>query len=346
MTDIERVKQMVRDGRITEAEAEQLIAVLDTAQAADEELREAGEEIGAEARAIEAATSRYGAGAGEDATQPDATAAQGNDMAPLPPVDANPPREPQAPEPPRSPELPVPPQAPAAPVGAGQAHRAAGSSGTNAGSAPAPEGTRWVSLEMLAGELDVRVDENLEEPGLESDGPGDVIIERADNGFVIRWDQAGGSFLDRMLGRLRSGNLSLRLPPGYGLDLAATAGDVDMEGVPYLRGHLTAGDLDAKGLKGFDFTSRAGDIDIEAELTSGAHRINVTAGNVSLRLAPNSGVTIKADASIGDISSRLPGLETRSRSLGESLEGVFGNGAARLDMSVTTGSIRLGVGRG
>ena len=52
MTDIERVKQMVRDGRITEAEAEQLIAVLDTAQAADEELREAGEEIGAEARAM------------------------------------------------------------------------------------------------------------------------------------------------------------------------------------------------------------------------------------------------------------------------------------------------------
>src|SRR5690554_3782116 len=202
------------------------------------------------------------------------------------------------------------------------------------------------SASRCSGELDVRVDENLEEPGLESDGPGDVIIERADNGFVIRWDQAGGSFLDRMLGRLRSGNLSLRLPPGYGLDLAATAGDVDMEGVPYLRGHLTAGDLDAKGLKGFDFTSRAGDIDIEAELTSGAHRINVTAGNVSLRLAPNSGVTIKADASIGDISSRLPGLETRSRSLGESLEGVFGNGAARLDMSVTTGSIKLGVGRG
>jgi len=203
-----------------------------------------------------------------------------------------------------------------------------------------------VSLQMLAGELDVVVDDGLEEPEIESDGPVDVIVERAGNDFKVRWDQPSGSFLDKMLGRLRSGNLSMRLPAGYGLDLAATAGDVDLVGVPYLRGHLTAGDLDATGLKGIDFTSRAGDIEIEAELTSGSHRINVTAGNVQVRLAPASGVAIKADASIGDISSKLPGLKTKGRSLGESLEGNYGNGAAQLEVSVTTGSIDLGERRG
>jgi len=199
---------------------------------------------------------------------------------------------------------------------------------------------------MLAGDLDVVVDDDLDAPAIESDGPVDVIIERADNGFRVRWDQPSGSFLDKMIGRLRSGNLSMRLPPGYGLDLAATAGDVDLVGVPYLRGHLTAGDLDASGLKGIDFTSRAGDIEIDAELTTGSHRINVTAGNVQVRLAPTSNVAIKADASIGDISTKLPGLNTTSRSLGESLEGNYGNGAARLEVSVTTGSIDLRARRG
>ena len=337
---------MVRDGRITEAEAEQLIAVLDSAKAADDELQEAGEEIGAEARAIEAATAQEGAAATPDARGLAHENTGGHDIAPLPPVEAQPAQVPAAPATPRSPELPFTPKAPPTPPQFGTTGRTDQAGGASQSTAAAPEGTRWVSLQMLAGELEVRVDESLEEPGVESDGPVDVIIERADNGFVIRWDQPGGSFLGKMIGRLRSGNLSVRLPPGYGLDLAATAGDVDLEGVPYLRGHLTAGDLDAKGLKGIDFTSRAGDIDIEAELTSGSHRINVTAGNVNLRLAPTSGVAITADASIGDISSKLPDLKTTSRSLGESLVGVFGNGSASLDMSVTTGSIRLGVSRG
>lgn len=314
---------MVRDGRITEAEGEQLIAVLDAAKEADAELQAADAEIGSEARAIEAANT-----AADTAANPAANSAGKLPepvQAPLPPLDAPAPATPAAPAPPHAAPKPPAPEAP---------------------SASAPQGTRWVSLQMLAGDLDVVVDDDLEEPAVESDGPVDVIIERTNYGFKVSWDQPSGSFLDKVIGKLRSGNLSLRMPPGWGLDLAATAGDVDMVGVPYLRGHLTAGDLDATGLKGIDFTSRAGDIELEAELTSGTHRVNVTAGNVDLRIAPGSSVAIRADASIGDVSNKLLDTKTVSRSLGESLEGTYGGGAARLDVSVTTGSIKLGVGRG
>lgn len=314
---------MVRDGRITEAEGEQLIAVLDAAKEADAELQAADAEIGSEARAIEAANT-----AADTAANPAANSAgklPEPAQAPLPPLDAPAPTAPAAPAPPHAASKPPAPEAP---------------------SASAPQGTRWVSLQMLAGDLDVVVDDGLEEPAVESDGPVDVIIERTNYGFKVSWDQPSGSFLDKVIGKLRSGNLSLRMPPGWGLDLAATAGDVDMVGVPYLRGHLTAGDLDATGLKGIDFTSRAGDIELEAELTSGTHRVNVTAGNVDLRIAPGSSVAIRADASIGDVSNKLLDTKTVSRSLGESLEGTYGGGAARLDVSVTTGSIKLGVGRG
>lgn len=51
MSDIDRIKQMVQDGRITQEEADRLIEVLSEAQAADEELQQAGAEIDAEAQA-------------------------------------------------------------------------------------------------------------------------------------------------------------------------------------------------------------------------------------------------------------------------------------------------------
>ena len=67
MSDIDRIKQMVQDGRITQEEADRLIEVLSEAQAADEELQQAGAEIDAEAQAALAAPEQA-------ANQPDATA--------------------------------------------------------------------------------------------------------------------------------------------------------------------------------------------------------------------------------------------------------------------------------
>lgn len=196
-------------------------------------------------------------------------------------------------------------------------------------------------IEALAGDLHVKTDDSLDSPTVKSDGPVTATVEPSGDGYRVSWDQPTGSFLDKMLGRLKTGNLHLRIPKGYGLELEATAGNVELHGVPYLRGHLTAGNVEARGLKGIDFTGRAGNFELELELTSGAHQLKVTAGNLELELAPTSDVRVRAEASIGDVSSRVPGLETGSRGLGQTLEGVYGNGAADLELRVTTGNIEL-----
>lgn len=313
MSEIERVRRMVQDGRITEAEGQQLIEVLKGAEAADEELQAADRQIVAESRF----------------------------EAPLPPAE----QVSTTPQPVNSqaPQTPAAPARPAKPAAAGQAPAAPTPPSPVV---PAPEGTRWVKLQMLAGDLTVNVDEAIEEPVAECDGPVDVIIERSGNGFNVKWDVPDMSFLEKMLGRIKSGNLSLTLPKGLGLDLNTTAGNVELNHVPYLRGSMTAGNLEARGLKGIDFTGRAGDYQVELDLTSGAHRMNVTAGNIKLKLAPTSSVAINATSSIGDITNRIPSIKKRSRMLGEELSGSLGTGQAKLEVSVTTGSVTLEVGNG
>jgi len=361
VSDIDRIKQMVQDGRITQEEADRLIEVLSEAQAADEELQQAGAEIDAEAQAALAAPEQA-------ANQPDATASGADPasearqpaeppalpsaagaQAPLPPLAAptgqapHTPAEPVAPRtPPTPPTPPVPPPPPPPPA----PHPPAAEAGA-ARPRIAPDDARWVRIEMLAGDLEVSVDPDITRPSVESDGAGNLIFEESPEGFRIRWDQAGGSnFLDRLVGRLRTGNIDVQVPAGFGVDLAATAGNVELEGVPYLRGHLTAGNLDAHGLKGIDLVCRAGDIDLGLELTEGAHRINVTTGDVNVRLARGSSVTVKADVSIGDADSSVEGIRATGRGLGAGLEGATGGGAATLDIHLTTGDLELEVDHG
>ncbi len=355
MTDIERVKQMVQDGRITSEEGDRLIAVLSDAQAVDQELEQVGMEIDAEAQALQAPTVTP-ANAGDLADAADradladrADRADGADLTDR--ADASVPAF-GTPARPAQPRAPLPPEAP---MGPGSAPRPPASprpplspnAAPPAGSTKvAPEGTRWVRVEMLAGDLEVTVDESLSKPAVKSDGPGNLIVDDSNDGFHVRWDQAGGGLLDRVLGKLRAGDLEVRIPPGHGVDLAATAGDVDLEGVPYLRGHLTAGNLEATGLKGIDFTSRAGDIDVVLELNEGEHRMNVTAGNVNVKLSPSSSVTVKADVSIGNANSSVDGVRSSGQGLGAGLSGAVGAGDAKLDVHITTGNINLGARRG
>ncbi len=329
MTEIDRVKQMVKDGRITEAEGNQLIEVLKGAEAADEELQAADRQMVAESRF--------------DAPLPPAV--------PTRPIQAAQPAQPKQPAQAAQAAQPVqlaqqkqpePPKQSAQTPPAGGAAQPAG---------PAPAGTQWVKLHMLAGDLTVNVDESLEEPEAECDGPVDVIIERTTYGFEVRWDNpnrdhAGSSFVEKMLGKFKAGNLRLTLPKGLGLDLRATAGNVTMTGVPYLLGHMTAGNLDAKDLKGIDFTSRAGDTRVALDLTGGQHRMNVVAGNIKAVLAHGSSAAVTASASIGDITSRIPGTKKKGRGLGEQLSGTLGAGEAKLDIVVTTGNLLLEVDDG
>lgn len=202
---------------------------------------------------------------------------------------------------------------------------------------------RWVRFEMLAGDLDVYVDGSLQAPVVRSTRDIEAVIEQADYGFLVKWEQLGQGLRGLLHQGAEASKVKLILPEGFGLDLRGTAGDVDLRGVPYLRGHLIAGDVDAKGLKGVDFTCRAGDVELELELTDGTHSLTVTVGDAELELGPNSSVQIVGEVVIGDIRSELPGVVPSGRGAGARLEGTVGAGAATLDVRVTTGNLELEV---
>jgi len=207
-----------------------------------------------------------------------------------------------------------------------------------------------VRVELVAGDLDVGVDPQLTEPRAESD-TGEAALERTDYGYRVSIGRGEGSFLRGLEGPLaglliskgRPGDLKLTLPAGYGVDLAMTTGDVDLDGVPFLRGTLSAGDLDAHGLEGINFSSMAGDVSVSLRPTSGRHRIVNTAGELKVTLLPGSDVAVHGDVSIGEAKAG-PEFQTGRRMMSGTVSGAIGAGTARLDLKVTAGSIKLKTG--
>jgi hypothetical protein len=212
------------------------------------------------------------------------------------------------------------------------------------GTASAPEGTRWVHVSLLAGDLSLRADPDVNEVVVRGDTDS-VRVEPSADGFTVRHvkDDGQDSWVDRFLSRIRSGHVEVRVPEGYGVDLAVTAGDVEIEGVPYLRGRLTSGDLDARGLRGIDFTTAAGDLDLQMTLTEGRHRLRATAGDFNVRLGAGSDVQVAGSVSIGSASVRAQGFDTDRRGVGQRFQGRVGEGKAQLDVHVTTGDVHVRV---
>ena len=197
---------------------------------------------------------------------------------------------------------------------------------------------------MLGGDLNVMTVPNLTSPVVEG-GPGDIRIEDVEDGFRVRFEPERGNILGGLLASLRSGDILLRLPPDYGLVVEATAGDVDLQGVKYLCGRMRAGDITADRLEGVDFSMTAGEFDATLDLRPGRHLVTVGAGNLDVDIVEGSDVAVTGRVSIGDVESKVPGLQRRSSGLGGSLSGVLGAGAARLDLRVTTGDLDIGLAR-
>lgn len=348
MDEKERIHSMVMAGTITEAEAGRLLGLLDDIDRAEVELAESREAMEARAREAtgpghaggrvpggdpatnerEAAPVAEGeaasAGAGAIAAAPDgATASAGRAEASsaVAPVSA---------------AVPV--------IAAADAETPRASPQGDLGGAPAS--ARWLHLSLMAGDVDVRVDPAIDRVELAGDAEG-LRLEPAADGFVLRHgsDSRGASWVERFLTRLRSSNVRVRVPGGYGVHLDVTAGDVDLDGVPYLRGRLTSGNLRARGLSGVDLVTSAGDIDLDMILTEGKHRLRATAGDVVIRLGSGSSVTVAGSVSIGNASVRAPDFEVDRRGVGQRFEGRVGGGAANLDVHVTTGNIDVKVER-
>ncbi len=357
MNELERVAQMVADGRITAAEGEQLTAVLRSVQSADEELEDTRARI-----------ENLSSPADGSATASSSTPSTAPARAPLPPLEAGAaapeaaatPRlnEPEAAATPRldepeaaaTPRLDEPksatPRRLDEPERAAIPHvnepEAATTPHPKADHEPqadyAPPGTKWLRVELMAGDLDVTVDPSLSMPIATSDA-GNVALEPTDDGYRLA-SRSGQGGLGGLLGKVRAGNFKVVLPDGYGLELAKMVGDIDLKDVPYLRGTLSAGDIDAHGLRGVDFTTLAGDVYLSLKPQPGRHQVRAKVGDIEAVLLPGSDVTVKGNVSMGDITASEP-FKTERNLVSENVTGTLGTGRATLDLWVTAGSIEV-----
>jgi len=189
----------------------------------------------------------------------------------------------------------------------------------------------WVRVELTAGNLEVRVDPSLSEPvasgglSLEKDGQ-NYRAGSGDDGGIFSFFKSG-SFSES----------SLALPAGYGLEVNTRAGNVTVHSVPYLKGKVTAGQLIAYGVGGVDVEVRAGNFEGSAALTSGQHRINVSAGNAELRLEPQSDYRLRGQVVMGNLET-TGRYQNHGGGLHQSVNVLHGQGKADLRVDVKMGN--------
>lgn len=201
------------------------------------------------------------------------------------------------------------------------------------------EVARWVTISMLAGDLDACVDTSLSEPVFE----GKAELTRRGDDFEIRQrprQKEGESILDNLLNWVKAGDLKVRIPSGYGLEVRSKAGDIDVRGVPYLKGKLLAGDVDAREVGGIDLSLQAGDVDVSLNLSAGEHRLKAMAGDVDIVLLEGSSVTTKGKINAGSLHLEGP-FTQQNGTVGGRFEGTVGAGNATLEIDLMAGDVSV-----
>ncbi|CAN5887347.1 hypothetical protein BH24DEI2_BH24DEI2_00560 [soil metagenome] len=216
-----------------------------------------------------------------------------------------------------------------------------------------PEELRWVRVSMFTGDLDVCVDPGLSEPAVDGE-PTHFEVRKTGEDYVVgpvrreqdrapRREGIDGfidgitEFVGDLVGHI-GGDLNVRIPVGFGIILDSKAGDVDVRDVPFVKASLVAGDLDLRNVGGIDLSMSAGDVDASLRLTSGTHRIKVSAGDVDVTLLNGSSVSVVGAVSMGDVDADAP-LSTKRTGMGGSLSGQVGDGRAKLELSVSAGDL-------
>lgn len=201
-----------------------------------------------------------------------------------------------------------------------------------------PKDLHWVRVNLMAGDIDIKVDDSLNEPIVE--GKANVVKEGDD--FVIKLgakktDDSFGDMISGFVGKF--GDLDIRIPPGYGVDINSKAGDINIKDVPFLKGKMLAGDIDAKNIGGANVSLSAGDIDISLRPVSGEHRIVATAGDVDITLLEGSSVHLEGAVSMGDFRARGFEVKENKSLTGGGFSGCIGEGAATLNIQLSAGDL-------
>lgn len=150
--------------------------------------------------------------------------------------------------------------------------------------------------------------------------------------FSFRLPRTGDDLRDLALGKA----LVVRVNPALLVDAEVTGSGLTIESVPVLgRIRVTAGRITVTGVVELqDVLLQATAGTISGDIGRGRSRVQVESGTVEITLGPEANLTVRADARMGMI--RWPGDYE-----GRIDEYSIGNGAARMDVSVTGGVVTL-----
>lgn len=198
----------------------------------------------------------------------------------------------------------------------------------------APEGTRWLAVDVPAGDVEL-IAADVAAPELDpADTDAAVRLEPNDAGARVWLDGERSVW-----GRLKPVDVRVRVPRAWGVDLDVKAGDLDVRGVAYVRGRVLAGDVQVREAQGLDLECLAGDLSVSLRPTAGSHRLTARAGDVSVRFLPGSDATVSARVAMGEASAR--GLTRERRGLGAVVSGRLGSGAARVAIELGAGDLEV-----
>lgn len=194
-----------------------------------------------------------------------------------------------------------------------------------------PEGVVHIEWEYGGKDID-RADPANFELRFKQDGPALEIVD---------WHDNGSSLLNKL-----NVKLDLRLQHGPGvnlLDFSHGNGTLSYTGSAHGDFSMGNGTLQLAGEPDGDIDVSLGNGKIRADwlLTGGNCDVSIGNGSANVELRGGSGVTMDGSVGIGSITAPSGIKVTRSHMLGANAVGSLGDGAARMDISIGNGSIRI-----
>lgn len=198
---------------------------------------------------------------------------------------------------------------------------------------------RWLVVEMLAADVRVTPVAGSTEPRLRTSVKGATLQPEGD-GWRLRYRRDGSSWF---MGSYSPERIEVEIPDELGVELDIKAGDVELQGVRFVRGRMLAGDLVIDGAEYVDVDKKAGDFSARIRPSWGRQRLSSKAGDLDVTLLPGSDVRISASVKVGDLRAQGAGLQGdhQSHGIGHRYEGTLGSGQAELELRLAAGSLTL-----
>jgi hypothetical protein len=176
-----------------------------------------------------------------------------------------------------------------------------------------------------------------------------IDVNRQDDVVTVRVEQAEQAILEKIT-RLFSGPhskaiVTIRVPYTCTVNAKTSTGKMRVSGLTApVKATVITGQNDLADMDGpIDARVTTGSLNYTGALAPEQHRFAAVTGNINLALTEEPNGRLHARALTGDARCDFPLAEASVKQVipGKQLRGILGDGSGRLDIRVTTGSLRL-----